>query len=128
MITGLHAILYSRDPEADRLFLRDVLHLESIDAGDGWLIFGVLPGELAVHPADQSGAQGVYLLCDDLDRFLQEMAGHNVACTPVQNPGWGRLTYLTLPGGGLLGVYQPRHPRPGPRPKKPKSQNAPSRG
>ncbi len=112
MIIGAHAIIYSKDPAADRAFFRDVLQLTHVDAGEGWLIFGLPPAEVAVHPADQSGGQELYLLCDDVEAFIQEMTRHKISCTPIQSQSWGWLTHITLPGGGPLGVYQPRHARP----------------
>ena len=99
-------------PEADRAFLRDVLKLPHLDVGEGWLIFGLPPAEVAVHPAEENDVQELYLMCDDVNAFIAEMKKHHIACAPVQNPGWGRLTQVTLPGGGKLGVYQPRHARP----------------
>jgi hypothetical protein len=123
MITGAHSILYSTNPEADRAFFRDVLRLPSVDVGGGWLIFGLPPAEIAVHPGDENDVHELYLLCDDVEAFVAEMRGRGIACGPVQSPGWGLLTQLSLPGGGKLGVYQPRHARPkaptaGGRPKK----------
>ena len=112
MITGAHAIIYSTDPQADRAFLRDVLKFPHVDAGEGWLIFALPPAELAVHPSDRNGPQELFLICDDIQVFVQEMARQGVPCTPVQNPGWGQITYITLPGGDQLGVYQPAHARP----------------
>ena len=112
MITGAHAIIFSKDADADRAFFRDVLKLTHVDAGDGWLIFGLPPSEVAVHPADENGAHELYLLCDDVAAFVAEMARHGVATGPVTEQGWGLLTRLTLPGGGELGVYEPRHLRP----------------
>jgi catechol 2,3-dioxygenase-like lactoylglutathione lyase family enzyme len=114
MISGAHVILYSADAEADRAFLRDVLKLRGVDAGEGWLIFALPPAEVAVHPAAKSGAHELYLLCDDVAAFAAEMKRRKVECAPVQDRGWGLLTQLTLPGGGTLGVYQPRHARPRP--------------
>ncbi|HEY6476161.1 MAG TPA: extradiol dioxygenase [Polyangia bacterium] len=111
MITGAHTIVYSKDPEADRTFLREVLELPHVDAGGGWLIFGLPPSELAVHPADDS-RQALYLMCDDVAAFVAAMQARNVACAPVTEQRWGLLTEIVLPGGGKLGVYQPRHPRP----------------
>jgi hypothetical protein len=112
MITGAHAVLYSREPEADRAFLRDVLQLPHVDAGHGWLIFGLPPSEIAIHPDQESGRHEIYFLCEDVDAFVAAMAGREIACTPVQEVGWGRLTRLTLPGGGQVGVYQPLYERP----------------
>lgn len=114
MINGAHTVLFSTDPEADRAFLRDVLGLPNVDVGGGWLIFGLPPAEVAVHPADENGAHELFLMCDDVDVFIGEIAQHDIACEPVKDEGWGLLTRLTLPGGGKLGVYQPRHDRPAP--------------
>jgi catechol 2,3-dioxygenase-like lactoylglutathione lyase family enzyme len=114
MIIGAHSILYSKDAEADRAFLRDVLGFPSVDVGHGWLIFGLPPAEVAVHPAEENGRQELYLMCDDVAAFLDEMRGRGIVCSEVQNQGWGMLTDVTLPGGGKLGVYQPRHARPEP--------------
>lgn len=112
MIIGAHSIIYSTNPEADRAFLRDVLKLPNVDVGDGWLIFGLPPAEVAVHPSDENDVHEFYLMCDDIEAFIAEMKKHNIACTPVQNQGWGLLMQVKLPGGGKLGVYQPRHARP----------------
>ncbi|HSF16121.1 MAG TPA: extradiol dioxygenase [Vicinamibacteria bacterium] len=114
MITGAHSIIYSKDPDADRAFLRDVLALTHVDVGDGWLIFGLPPAEVAVHPAKKNDVHELYLMCDDVDTFVENMRKRGLACDEVQNLGWGLLTQLTLPGGGKLGVYQPRHARPKP--------------
>jgi hypothetical protein len=113
MLIGAHAIIYSKNPEADRAFMRDVLAFPSVDVGQGWLIFGLPPSELAVHPSDKSYAHELYLMCDDVEAFAAEMKTRDVACSPIANQGWGKVTQLTLPGGGTLGVYQPRHARPG---------------
>jgi hypothetical protein len=112
MIIGAHSIIYSQQPDADRAFLRDVLAMPNVDVHGGWLIFGLPPAELAVHPSDQNGVHELYLMCDDVEGFVADMADKNIACSPVQNQGWGMLTQVTLPGGGKLGVYQPRHARP----------------
>jgi catechol 2,3-dioxygenase-like lactoylglutathione lyase family enzyme len=111
LLTGAHAILYSRDPEADRAFLRDVLGLPHVDIGDGWLIFSLPPAELAVHPASRSRHE-LYLMCADIEAFVASMQEKKVACSPVQDLSWGRRTQIKLPGGGKLGIYEPRHARP----------------
>lgn len=110
MITGAHAIVYSKDAEADRAFLRDVLQLASVDAGDGWLIFALPPSEVAVHPHDANGEHELYLTCDDVDATVAALRGKGIRCGPVQDLRWGRLTAIRLPGGGDLGLYEPRHP------------------
>ncbi|MEY2489080.1 MAG: hypothetical protein QOC70_1022 [Verrucomicrobiota bacterium] len=114
MIIGAHSIIYSKNPEADRDFLRDVIRLPNVDVGHGWLIFGLPPAEVAVHPSDENNLHEFYLMCDDIEAFVAEMKTKDVACGTVQDMGWGLLSQLTLPGGGKLGVYQPRHARPKP--------------
>ena len=114
MITGAHSIIYSKNPDADRAFLRDVLKLTNVDVGHGWLIFGLPPAEVAVHPSDENGRQEFYLMCDDIQAFAAEMKKSGIACAAVDDQGWGLVSRLTLPGGGELGVYQPRHARPEP--------------
>lgn len=110
MIVGGHVIVYSQDAEADRAFIRDVLEYPHIDIGGGWLVFRLPPTELAVHPADGPVGQQLYLICDDLDATMAQLAAKAVHCTPVTEARWGRLTSLALPGGAELGLYQPRHP------------------
>jgi len=111
-ITGAHAIIYSTDAEADRAFLRDVLGFPGVDAGDGWLIFALPPAEVAVHPAHENGRHELYLMTDDVDALAASLRKQGIAASPVADRGWGLLTEVTLPGGGTLGVYQPRHARP----------------
>jgi hypothetical protein len=112
MITGAHSIIYSSDPEADRGFFKKILKFPYVDIGHGWLIFGLPPSELAIHPSDKSGSSEFYLMCKDIKLFLKEMAKHKIKCSPVDEQRWGIITYLTLPGGGKLGVYQPKHASP----------------
>jgi catechol 2,3-dioxygenase-like lactoylglutathione lyase family enzyme len=127
VINGAHAIIYSSDAEADRAFLRDVLGLPYVDAGQGWLIFALPPSEVAIHPAQDTKQDGqqhgqqhgqpenvheVYLMCSDVEALCESLALGNVSCTPIQDEGWGLVTRVTLPGGGELPIYQPRHPRP----------------
>jgi catechol 2,3-dioxygenase-like lactoylglutathione lyase family enzyme len=109
MITGMHAIIYSRDAAADRAFFRDVLGFPSVDAGDGWLIFAAPPSELAFHPAESDGKHEVYLMCDDVKAEVDRLGGEGIECSPVTDQGWGLLTSIRLPGGGDLGLYEPRH-------------------
>jgi catechol 2,3-dioxygenase-like lactoylglutathione lyase family enzyme len=112
MINGAHSIIYSTDPEADRAFLRDVLRFPNVDVGDGWLIFGLPPAEVAVHPGEKNDVHGFYLMCDDVEAFVAVMRERGVETSPVQDQGWGLIIQLRLPGGGQLGIYQPRHARP----------------
>jgi catechol 2,3-dioxygenase-like lactoylglutathione lyase family enzyme len=113
VITGAHAIVYSRDADADRAFFRDVLGFPSVDAGGGWLIFALPPAELAAHPADAGGRHELYLMCDEIESTVAELQAKGVEFTaPVSDEGFGLLTSLKLPGGGELGLYEPRHPIP----------------
>lgn len=113
MITGAHTIVYAEDADAARAFLRDVLGLSNVDAGDGWLIFTLPPGELAAHPTEPatSGTHELYLMCDDINTTVEELTAKGVEFTkPVTDAGWGLLTALRIPGAGELGLYEPRHP------------------
>jgi predicted enzyme related to lactoylglutathione lyase len=111
VITGVHALVFSKDAEAVRAFFGDVLGLPSVDAGGGWLIFALPPAELAAHPAEQSGAHELYLMCDDIAATVEELKAKGVGfATPVTEQGFGLMTRLKLPGGGELGLYEPRHP------------------
>jgi hypothetical protein len=109
MIFGAHTILYSKDAEADRAFLRDTLGFSSVDAGHGWLIFKLPPAELAVHPADDSDRHELYLMCDDLAAEMSALTAKGVQCSEVERAIWGSITRIVLPGGSTIGLYQPRH-------------------
>ena len=111
MIIGAHAILYSTDAEADRAFLRDLLGTTAVDAGGGWLILALPPAEIAVHPTDGPARHELYLMCDDIDATVAELDARGVVFEGgISDEGWGRLASVRLPGGGALGVYEPRHP------------------
>ena len=113
MITGVHAVIFTTDAEADRAFFRDVLELPAVDAGGGWLIFALPPAELAAHPADEGGQHELYLMCDDVRATIDELTNKGVEfARPVSDEGFGLLTAIRLPGGGELGLYEPRHPTP----------------
>ncbi len=120
MITGAHILIYSKDADADREFLRRTFGFPAVDAGEGWLIFALPPAELAVHPAEERFVHRhashdllgcvLYLMCDDLAREMAELEAKGVACSPPQTAGWGVSTTLALPSGGRVGLYQPTHP------------------
>jgi catechol 2,3-dioxygenase-like lactoylglutathione lyase family enzyme len=110
MIFGAHVIIYSKDAAADRAFFRDVLGYPSVDAGHDWLIFTLPPAELAVHPSDDEAAHELYLMCDDLSAEIVALEENGVRCAEVEEARWGWVTKIQLPGGGQVGLYEPRHP------------------
>jgi predicted enzyme related to lactoylglutathione lyase len=113
MITGVHAIIFTRDADAVRAFLRDVLELPSVDAGGGWPIFALPLAELAAHPTDGAGHHELSLMCDDIEAAMSELERKGVEVSrPVTEETWGRVTAIRMPDGGELRLYQPKHPTP----------------
>jgi catechol 2,3-dioxygenase-like lactoylglutathione lyase family enzyme len=113
VISGVHAIIFTKDAEADRAFFRDVLELPAVDAGEGWLIFALPPAELAMHPADDDAHHELYLMCQDVRATVEELRAKGVEFTSeISDQGFGLVTALRLPGGGELALYEPRHPSP----------------
>ncbi len=110
MITGAHVIVYSKDPESDRAFFRDLLKFPAVDAGHGWLVFALPPAEAAFHPSEKNDLHELYFMCDDLKATIRSLKGKKVTCGPVQEVRWGSLTTIALHGGGKVGLYQPKHP------------------
>lgn len=108
MIYGSHVVVSSSDADADRAFIADVLGLAHVDAGGGWLIFGLPPAELALHPAETAGAE-LYFMCDDLATEMRTLAERGVQCSEVEEARWGSVTKIPLPSGGAVGLYQPKH-------------------
>ncbi len=105
-------VIYRKDPEADRAFFRDILGFASVDAGHGWLIFGLPPAEFAFHPADGNDRHELFRMCDDLKAEMAALEAKGVNCSEVAEERWGSPTKLQLPVGGQVGLYQPEHPRP----------------
>jgi hypothetical protein len=112
MIVGGHVMLHSKDEKADKTFFRDVLKFPHVDAGGGFLLFALPPSEFAVHESDENDAHEFYLMCEDMEDFIEAMTEAGVAFEEPANRGWGTLTSIVLPGGGKLGVYEPHHERP----------------
>ena len=111
IVSGAHLMAFSSDAGATRAFLRDVLELDSVDAGGGWLIFALPPAELGVHPTDGAPHHALYLMSDDLDAALARLAARGVAVARgPADEGFGRIAYLEVPGLGELGLYEPSHP------------------
>src|ERR1700722_1417363 len=110
MINGAHVIVYSRDPEADRKFFRDVLKFPTVDAGQGWLIFALPAAEAAFHPDEKNDKHQLYLMRHHLKSPMESLQSKKVLCGPVHEERWGSLTSISLPGGGSIGLYQPKHP------------------
>ena len=110
MLSGAHMIIYSKDADADRAFFKDVLGFASVDAGHGWLIFALPPAEVAFHPADDNDRHELFFMCDDLKTEMSALADKGVQCSVVEEARWGSITRIQLPGGGNVGLYQPKHP------------------
>jgi catechol 2,3-dioxygenase-like lactoylglutathione lyase family enzyme len=110
VIIGAHVIVYSTDASADRAFFRDVLGYPFVDVGHDWLIFRLPPAEVAVHPGDENAVHELFLMTDDVEAEVATLADKGVTCSPITEARFGRLTTITLPGGGTLGLYQPSHP------------------
>jgi len=121
MFSGAHFLLYSKNPEADRTFLRDVLKFGAVDAGGGWLIFRLPPAELGVHATMGASFEQVhaehnllgcvlYLMCNDLEATVRELNAKKVKCSKIEKAEWGTKTTFKLPSGGEIGLYQPAHP------------------
>ncbi len=112
MINGAHIVIYTKDPEADRAFFRDVLKFSSVDAGHGWLIFDMPPLEAAFHDSEKNDQHELYLMCDDIAATLKALKSRDVQVSDVTEQTWGKLATFILPGGGKIRVYQPKHPGP----------------
>jgi catechol 2,3-dioxygenase-like lactoylglutathione lyase family enzyme len=117
VIAGAHTIVFAEDADAARAFFRDVVGFPAVDAGDGWLIFALPPGELAVHPGpgwgEGVGAHQLFLMCEDIEATMAELERKGAEFTaPVTDEGFGLLTRLKVPGAGEIGLYEPRHPSP----------------
>lgn len=112
MINGAHIIIHSKNAEADKAFIKQVLKFPYVDVHKGWLIFKLPPAEAAVHPSDENDMHEFYLMTNDLDLEIAALKKAGVACEEPSQQNWGRLTRIQLPGGGKLGLYQPRHARP----------------
>jgi hypothetical protein len=110
MITGVHAMLNTPDADGLRAWFRDVIGLDAVDAGEGWLIFKLPPAELGIHPSEGSHEAELYLLCDDVEKTIADLNAKGVETTPVHELDWGKVTSVTIPGGGTLGIYEPKHP------------------
>ena len=112
MIYGAHVVVYTKDPEADRDFFRNVLKFSSVDAGHGWLVFAMPPLEAAFHTSEKNDQHELFLMCDDITATLNDLKSKNVKVSDVSEQRWGKLAAFTLPGGGKIGIYEPKHPSP----------------
>lgn len=113
MINGMHALVFSADPEADRAFLRDVLGWPFVEDHPGWLIFRLPPGDVGVHPLmgeDDTPKHELYLMCDDVHATVRDLSGKGAVFDgDVVDLGFGLQIWLVLPSGGRIGLYQPQH-------------------
>lgn len=109
MIIGAHTVIFSTDAGADRAFFRDILGFKSVDAGGGWLLFALPPSEAALHPSEVNNVHELYLICDDLLAEMKSLAEKGIQCSDVKEEIWGSITHIQLPGGGQVGLYEPKH-------------------
>jgi hypothetical protein len=108
-ITGVHALIYTTEPEALRSVLRDVFGWHHVDAHDGWLIFRLPPAELGVHPADRPRHE-LSLMCDDLDATVSDLRAKGIEFRgESQQAGFGVTITMVLPGDVEVILYEPRH-------------------
>ena len=117
LINGAHIVIYTKDAEADRAFFRDVLKFSSVDAGHGWLIFAMPPSEAAFHDSENNDSEKsdrheLYFMCDDIAATLKELKSKDVKVSDMSEERWGKLATFTLPGGGKIGIYEPKHASP----------------
>lgn len=110
MLTGAHVVVYSKDADADRAFFRDVLGFRCVDAGHGWLIFAVPTGEVAFHPHEQNNKHELFFMCDDLKKDVATLIKKGAQVGETSEERWGTRTTIALPGGGEIGLYEPKHP------------------
>ena len=111
MLIGAHSIVYSKKPEKDRAFFRDVLQLSHVDAGEGWLIFALPPAELGVHPTEHLVRRDLSLMCDDLSGTMAELRAKGIEFAgEPEDEGFGICVTMRLPGGCDVLLYEPRHP------------------
>jgi catechol 2,3-dioxygenase-like lactoylglutathione lyase family enzyme len=110
MITAAHVVIYSKDAEADRAFFKNVLGFRSVDAGHGWLIFAMPAAEVAFHPGGEDNLHELFLTCDDLKAQMAALEKKGVRFGETSERPWGFSTTIYLPSGGMLGLYEPKHP------------------
>ena len=110
MIAGAHTILFAEDAERARAFLRDVLGFESVDAGDGWLIFALPPAEVGVHPSEGDTKHTLSFICDDVQATAAELRERGVEVRgEPEDLGFGVGVPVVLAGGVDVLLYEPRH-------------------
>jgi catechol 2,3-dioxygenase-like lactoylglutathione lyase family enzyme len=119
VIAGVHVLLYAHDAAAARAFFRDVLGLEALDEGDGWIYLRLPPAELACHPGAgviagrEVGRTELFLMCADVAAERRDLEARGVEFVePITDEGYGLMTRLRVPGYGELGLYEPRHATP----------------
>jgi hypothetical protein len=109
MLTGAHVVVYSKDANADRRF-QDILGFRSVDAGHGWLIFALPAAEVAFHPHDKNNQHEMYFVCDNLKAQMDALKKKGARFGEIAEERWGTRTTISLPGGGEIGLYEPKHP------------------
>lgn len=112
MITGIHAVIFSKHADTFRKFFSEVLELRSDDAGGGWPIFAAPPTELAVHATEEEPKHELFLMCDDVRAVAAHLAKRGFKSAPIEERSWGLATAVEIAEGESIGLYEPRHPSP----------------
>jgi len=109
MFSGSHVVIFSSEPEADRVLMAKLMGRHAVDAGEGWMIYEMPPAEVAVHPPYGEATCELHMMCDDIDRTIQQLSDLGLTYKQVEDMGYGLVSSFQLPGGTVIGFYQPRH-------------------
>lgn len=109
MFSGSHLVIFSTEPEADRALMAKLTGGKHVDAGDGWMIYELPPAEVAIHPSSRSTHHELHLMCQDIESTRQQLGKLGIDSAEPQDMGYGIVSEFTMPGGSVIGFYQPRH-------------------
>jgi catechol 2,3-dioxygenase-like lactoylglutathione lyase family enzyme len=115
MITGVHTMFYSSEPEKLRSFIRDKLGFSFTDIGGGWLIFNLPEADMGCHPSggadgQPSGTHHISFYCDDIGKTVAELRSRGVEFVDeVADLGYGLVTHFRMPGDFDVQLYQPKY-------------------
>ena len=133
MIRGVHTMFYSSEADGMRDFIRNNLGFSFTDVGQGWLIFNLPEADLGVHPSDDSehgrpGTHAISFYCDKIEKTVAGMKAKGVEFTaPIEDHGYGLVTFFKMPGGVLVQLYQPHYKKKKPAAKRPAARRLAAR-